>query len=328
MPTNLPPEYYHAEERFRDATTSQEKAERLQEMISTIPKHKGTERLRGLLKKRLAKLRDAPQSKKGVSRHASAFSIGAEGAGQAVLIGPANVGKSALVAALTNATPEVAEYPFTTWTPTPGMMTHEDVQVQLIDTPPLDADHVEPELISLIRRADLILLVVDLQGYPIQQLEDTIAILREHRIVPAHLRDGFEGAAPLTFTPLLVVVNKCDDEGMCEDFEVLRELLGSNHRFVPVSATTGRNTLALRRSVFEALDLIRVYSKPPARPADMMQPFVLPRGSNVEQMAAKVHQDFFHQLKSARVWGSGAFDGQMVGRDHVLEDGDIVELRI
>ena len=140
MPTNLPPEYYNAEERFRDATTTPEKIQRLQEMISTIPKHKGTEKLRGLLKKRLAKLRDVSQTKKGVGRHISAFSIGPEGAGQVVLVGSANVGKSSLVAALTNATPEVAEYPFTTWTPTPGMMTYEDVQIQLVDTPPVDAD--------------------------------------------------------------------------------------------------------------------------------------------------------------------------------------------
>jgi ribosome-interacting GTPase 1 len=328
MPTNLPPEYYHAEDRFREATTPQDKVDRLRELISTIPKHKGTERLRGMLKKRLARLKDSAQSRKGTSRQASAFSIGSEGAGQVAVIGPANTGKSSLVAALTNATPEIADYPYTTWTPTPGMMEYDDVQVQLIDTPPLDADHVEPELINLIRRADLLLLVIDLQGAAIQGLEDTIAVLRERRIVPEHLRDRHDDDERIMFVPLLVVVNKCDDEDLCGDFEVLRELLGTDYDFVPVSALTGRNALALRRAVFEALDVIRVYSKPPNQSPDMSRPFVLPRESTVEDMAAKVHQDFFHQLKSARVWGSGAFDGQMVGRDHVLEDGDVVELRM
>lgn len=328
MPTNLPPEYYHAEDRFREATTPQERIERLQEVISTIPKHKGTERLRGMLKKRLAQLKDSAQTRKGVGRHASAFSIGREGAGQVAVIGPANVGKSALVAALTNASPEVADYPYTTWTPTPGMMEFEDVQIQIIDTPPLDVDHVEAELINLIRRADLLLLVIDLQSHTIEELEDTIALLRERRIAPAHLRERFSEEERITFLPLLVIVNKCDDEELCVDFEVLRELLGTDYDFVPVSALTGRNTLALRRAVFEALDVMRVYSKPPNRPADMSRPFVLPRESTVEEMAAKVHQDFYHQLKSARVWGSGAFDGQLVGRDHVLADGDIVELRM
>jgi ribosome-interacting GTPase 1 len=328
MPTNLPPEYYHAEDRFREATTPQDKIERLRELISTVPKHKGTERLRGMLKKRLARLRDSAQSRKGTSRHSSVFSIGKEGAGQVAVIGPANTGKSSLVAALTNATPEVADYPYTTWTPTPGMMEFEDVQVQLIDTPPLDDEHKEPELINLIRRADLLLLVIDLQGAAIQGLEDTIAVLRERRIAPAHLRERFDGDERVTFVPLLVVVNKCDDEELCQDFEVLRELLGTDYDFVPVSALTGRNALVLRRAVFEALEVIRVYSKPPNQQPDTSRPFVLPRESTVEEMAAKVHQDFYHQLKSARVWGSGAFDGQMVGRDHVLRDGDIVELRL
>jgi ribosome-interacting GTPase 1 len=328
MPTNLPPEYYHAEDRFREATTPEEKIERLRELISTIPKHKGTERLRGMLKKRLARLKDSAQSRKGASRQASIFSIPKEGAGQVAVVGPANSGKSSLVAALTNATPEVADYPYTTWTPTPGMMEYEDVQVQLIDTPPLDADHVEPELVNLIRRADLLMLVIDLQGAAIQGLEDTLEVLRARRIAPSHLKDQVGAGERVTFVPLLVVVNKCDDEELCQDFEVLRELLGAEYSFVSVSALTGRNALALRRSVFEALDVIRVYSKPPNQPPDLSRPFVLPRESTVEDMAAKVHQDFYHELKSARVWGSGAFDGQMVGRDHVLEDGDIVELRL
>jgi hypothetical protein len=207
-------------------------------------------------------------------------------------------------------------------------MEFEDVQVQLIDTPPLDDEHKEPELINLIRRADLLLLVIDLQGAAIQGLEDTIAVLRERRIAPAHLRERFDGDERVTFVPLLVVVNKCDDEELCQDFEVLRELLGTDYDFVPVSALTGRNALVLRRAVFEALEVIRVYSKPPNQQPDTSRPFVLPRESTVEEMAAKVHQDFYHQLKSARVWGSGAFDGQMVGRDHVLRDGDIVELRL
>jgi ribosome-interacting GTPase 1 len=172
------------------------------------------------------------------------------------------------------------------------------------------------------------LLVLDLQGYPIEQLEETIAFLREHRIAPESEAEEYEYDDRLTFVPLLVVVNKCDDESMCEEFEVLRELLGSEYAFVPYSATTGRNALALRRAVFDALDLMRVYSKPPGRPPDLTQPFVLPRESTVEELASKVHHDFYEQLKSARVWGSGVFDGQMVGRDHVLVDGDIVELRM
>jgi ribosome-interacting GTPase 1 len=328
MPTNLPPEALEAEQRYRAAQSVAEKIASLEEFISAIPKHKGTDKLRADLRKRLSKLKSAAQSQKKVSRQESPFQIDKEGAGQVVVVGPANVGKSALVAALTNATPEVADYPYTTWTPTPGMMPMENIQIQLIDTPPLNRDYVEPELIELIRRSDLILLVVDLQGYPIQQLEDTIALLQENRIMPHHLKDRYTEQRLLTFLPLLVLVNKNDDQSTDEDFEVLCELFEEAWPLLPVSATTGRNLERLKQVVFERLEIIRVYSKPPGKEPDLNAPFVLKKGSTVEEFAGKVHQDFLEQLKSARVWGSGVYDGQMVGRDHILHDGDVVELRI
>jgi hypothetical protein len=328
MPTNLPPEALEAEQRYRAAQSVAEKIACLEEFISAIPKHKGTDKLRADLRRRLSKLKSAAQSQKKVSRQESPFQIDKEGAGQVVVVGPANVGKSALVASLTNATPEVADYPYTTWTPTPGMMPMENIQIQLIDTPPLNRDYVEPELIELIRRSDLILLVVDLQGYPIRQLEDTIALLQEHRIMPHHLKDRYTEQRLLTFLPLLVLVNKNDDQGTDEDFEVLCELFEEAWPLLSVSATTGRNLERLKQVVFERLEIIRVYSKPPGREPDLNAPFVLKKGSTVEEFAGKVHQDFLEQLKSARVWGSGVYDGQMVGRDHVLHDGDVVELRI
>jgi ribosome-interacting GTPase 1 len=328
MPINLPPEALEAEKRYRAAKSVAEKIARLEEFISTIPKHKGTDKLRADLRRRLSKLKAAPKTQKGVSRRASAFQIDKEGAGQVVVVGPANVGKSALVATLTNATPEVADYPYTTWTPTPGMMPVENIQIQLIDTPPLSRDYVESELLDLIRRSDLILLVVDLQTYPIQQLEDTIAILQEHRIVPLHLKDRYTEQRRLTFIPLLVLVNKSDDESSYEDFEILCELLEDDWPLLPVSATTGRNLERLKEVVFERLEIIRVYSKPPGREPDLSVPFVLEKGSTVADFAGKVHQDFLEKLTAARVWGSAVYDGQMVGRDHVLQDGDVVELRI
>jgi ribosome-interacting GTPase 1 len=328
MPTNLPPEAVEAEERYRAAKSVAEKIARLEEFISTIPKHKGTDKLRADLRKRLSKLKTTPQARKGVSKRDSPFHIDKEGAGQVVVVGPANVGKSALVAALTNANPEVADYPFTTWTPTPGMMPMENVQIQLIDTPPLNRDFVEPELLDLIKRSDLILLVVDLQTDPVQQLEDTIALLEEHRIAPCCFKDRYaEGRRP-TFVPLLVLANKNDDESLDENFDIFCELLEDDWPLLPISATTGRNLECLKRVVFERLEVIRVYTRPPGKDPDLSAPFILKKGSTVAEFAGKVHQDFFEKLKTARVWGSVAYDGQMVRRDHVLCDGDVVELRI
>jgi hypothetical protein len=96
---------------------------------------------------------------------------------------------------------------------------------------------------------------------------------------------------------------------------------------LPVSAETGRNLDWLRRAVFDRLEIIRVYSKPPGEEPDLSAPFVMEKGGTVEDFATKVHQDFLQTLKSARIWGEGVYDGQMVGRDHVLHDGDVVELR-
>jgi ribosome-interacting GTPase 1 len=329
MPTNLPPEYFEVEKRYRAASSTAEKIATLEELISTIPKHKGTDRLRADFRRRLSKLKSATQGKKGVSKQESVYRIDKEGEGQLAVIGPTNVGKSALVAALTNATPEVSEAPFSTWQPTPGMMPIENVQVQLIDTPPLNRDFVEPQLLDLIRRADIMLLVVDLQADPFQQLEDTIALLEEHHIAPLHLQARYTEERPPTFVPLLVLVNKHDDESLDEDLEIFLELLEGEWPLLPVSAATGRNLEGLKGTVYEQLDIMRIYSKPPGKEPDFSAPFVLERGSSVEEFARKVHRDFFEQLKMARVWGrSATFDGQMVGREHVLQDGDVVELRM
>jgi len=330
MPTNLPPDYFEAEKQFRQASTTREKIAWLEEMLSIMPKHKGTDHLRADLRRRLARLRaESTTRKSSAGGRASAFHIDKEGAGQVAVVGVTNVGKSSLVAALTNAEPEISPSPYTTWTPTPGMMPFEDIQIQLIDTPPLSREFVEPEMMNLIRQIDLGLLVVDLQAYPIDELEEAVSILEGYRIVPYQWADRYEGQLRIHPLRLLVVVNKNDDESTDADMEVLRELLTENDWILlPVSAATGRHFDQLKQAVFDALNIIRVYSKPPGRSPDLGVPFVLPAGSTVEELAGKVHKDFLDRLKSARVWGSTAFDGQMVSRDYVLSDGDIVELRI
>ncbi|HZD57137.1 MAG TPA: GTPase [Anaerolineales bacterium] len=326
MPTNLPPEYFEVEERYRAAKSPAEKAELLEELLGTIPKHKGTDKLRADLRRRLSKLKSAAQTKKGGGIR-SAYQIDKEGAGQVVLVGPPNVGKSALVAALTNAAPEVDEAPYTTWTPIPGMMAIEDVQVQLIDTPPINPEFIDPEFLNLMRKADLIALVVDLQSYPIEHLEESVDILQENGILPCHLRERCPEERRASFKPFLVLANKADDESFDEDFEVLCELVGEEWQLIPVSAASGRNFEGFKWAVFKQLEIVRVYAKPPGEEPDYGAPFVLKKGATVEELAGRVHKDFLENLKSARVWGSSDFEGQMVSRDYVLHDGDVVELK-
>lgn len=328
MPTNLPPQYFEAEKRYKEAKDPAEKVERLEELIGTIPKHKGTDHLRADLRRKLSKLKTAAQPRKKGARRDPAWTISREGAGRAVLIGCSNAGKSALLAALTNAEPEVSEAPFTSWTPTPGMMLVENVQIQLIDTPSIDRDYLEPMLMDLVRSADLILVVVDLDADPNQQLERTLDLLAAQRIHPLRWKARFEDGVRRNFLPVLVVANKGDDASDDENFQIFRRLLDEDWHSIAVSARSGRELERLRMAVFERLEIMRIYSRAPGREPDLNTPFVMRKGGSLQEFAALLHHDFYDKLKSARVWGKGVYDGQLVARDHVLHDGDIVELRI
>jgi uncharacterized protein len=320
MPTNLPPDYFEVEKLFRQAETNEARIAYLEEMLSIVPKHKGTDHLRADLRRRLSKLKAAVETRKSSGRQTSMYHIDREGAGQVVVIGHANVGKSALIKSLTSAEPEVSPAPFTTWAPTPGMMLIQDVQVQLIDTPPLNRDFIEPLLMDLLRRCDLILVMVDLQADPIQQLEDTLATLQAARIIPKDLQGQYDGQRGLFFVPLIVVVNKVDTPSLEEDFDVLCELMGDECPMLPISVDREFNIDRMKQIIFDKLEIMRIYSKAPGEDPDLGVPFVMKIGGTIDELAGKIHQDFAKNLKMARVWGHGVFDGQLVGRDHVLHD--------
>ncbi len=329
MPTNLPADYFNAEERFRSATTPEDKVKYLEEMMSTIPKHKGTDHLRADLRKRISKLKTATTSKKSSKKQASPYHINKEGAGQIVIIGCTNAGKSSLVQTQTNAEPEVSHVPFTTWTPMPGMMYIDNIQVQIIDTPPFSEDYIDPEFLNLIRRVDLVLIMVDLHTDPVQQLKFIYQKLEENRIAPKHLEGQFETEGFLLYVPSLVLVNKYDNEEYEETFQIFKQLLEMEYPMLPISTQTGYNIDSFKQIVFEKLGVIRVYSKAPGKEVDKSAPFVVEKGIQLAEFAGKVHKDFQEKLKTARIWGTSAdFEGQMVSRDHVLEDEDVVELQI
>lgn len=328
MPTNLPPDYFKIEKRFRDADTTEEKIELLEEMISIVPKHKGTDHLRADLRRKLSKLREEAQKSKSAARRDSAFRIPKAGAGQVILVGAANVGKSALAAVLTGAPLEVSPVPYTTWEPSPAMMPVENMQVQLVDTPPLSRDFPEVRLRDLLRKADMLLLVVDLTTDPVEQLAETVEILQEYRIAPLAQQERFDESAHMVFPPLLVLVNKCDNEEMEEVYQLFCALLEEPWSCLPVSAVTRYNLGVLKRKVIEALDVIRVYTRTPGKDIDREHPFVMKRGSTLEDLAGKIHRDILEHMRTARVWGGAVHDGQMVPRDYVLQDGDVVEIQV
>jgi hypothetical protein len=324
MPANLSPEYLQAEQRFKSAKTTEEKVEALGEMQATIPKHKGTEKMQADIKRRLAKLR-TEQAKRPTSRAGLIHRVEKEGAGQVALVGPPNSGKSSLVRRLTHATPEVAEYPFTTRVPLPGMMLFEDIQIQLVDLPPVHPDVPESWLYQIIRNADACLLIVDLSDPDL--LEDFETTLGE--VAKAKVQLG-EGPLPETTGWLqkkaLLIGNKLDASGATDDLDILKELYGTRFPILAISVETGDGLEEMRTAVFELLELVRVYTKAPGHKLALTSPYVLKRGSRLIDLAAHVHHDFLTQLKYARVWGHGRFEGAMANRDYLLVDKDVVEL--
>jgi len=324
MPTNLPPEYFAAEHEFREAESTAAKIECLEKLISTVPKHKGTDHLRADLRRKLAHLKNELQQKKHLGRHSGEFHIIREGAARIVVLGPTNTGKSLLVTTLTNAQPKVSPAPFTTWSPTPGMWLLEKVPVQIIDTPPLNAEFTPPELFDLARTADLLLLFLAIDDEPLENLAVTLQLLTEHRVM---IRSGDQTVVePRSGTPALIVVNKIENHQAEEELAAMQTLLTVPLRVVGISLFNRWNLDQFALTCFRHLAMIRVYSKPPGREADLHQPFILKDGATVFDLAFRVHHDVAQNLKTARVWGSTAFGGQMVCRDYRLKDGDIVEL--
>lgn len=331
MPANLPPQYYEAKKGFESAKTYEEKIEHLQEMLSIMPKHKGTNRLRGDLRAKLSKLRNkAEQESISSKKKGPGFYIRREGAGQVVIVGTPNVGKSSLLDAYTNAQPEIAPYPFTTHIPSVGMMPFKNIQIQLVDTPAISEDFIEPNVINLSRGCDVILLVLDMSSDDVlEHLELPKNKLRNSKV--ELIIDGIDreyDEAGWIYKKTIVLGNKCDCEGANERLEVLKELYGEDFPIKMISAKKGKGLESLKEMIFDVLDIIRIYPKSPREKIDRDNPIVLPEGSSVIEAAEALHKEFAENLKFARIWGEGRYDGQNIGVDEILHDEDVLEFHI
>jgi small GTP-binding protein len=317
MPANLTPQYMEAEKRFKQAESVPDKIAALEEMMATIPRHKGTEKLQAELKKKMSSLRkEAEAGKKGGKRES--FVVDREGARQLVLTGAPNSGKSQLLTVLTHATPEVAEYPYTTRTPIPGMLPFENVRLQLVDLPPISPEYTESWVPQIIRNADAVLWIVDLSDDDVlEKLEETRRFLAD-----AH--------ADLTDRKVLMVGNKSDAPEAAERAAIVREVYGTAFPMTTISASTASSVELeeFKRVVYDFLGVVRVYTRAPGKKPDFNDPYVVARGSTVLDVAEKVHRDFVENLKYARIWGEGKVDGIMVPRDFVISEGDVLELHV
>ena len=357
MTTNVTPEYKKAKEAFKAARDTLERLSCLKEMLRTIPKHKGTEHLQADIKTRMRNLTEELSGpKKGGTRTGPATTIPPEGAAQIALLGPPNSGKSSLHAKLTGSRAEAGPYPYTTHQPLPGMLPHQDIHFQLIDLPPISADYMEPWLPNAIQPASAALLVVDLglagcienvaairerlEQKKITLVDDwTGRLPRGYIGTPPSVEAPLDKAAPARedgsddlddpfrlYLPTILVAAKSDVNTDLDEIGILEDLIGIRYPAIAVSAKTEANLEMIGQLLFRGLGIVRVYTKIPGRPADMGTPYTVLAGGTVLDVARLVHREIAASLKYARIWGSSKFGGQQVGRDHVVRDGDVLEL--
>lgn len=336
MPTNVTPEFKKAQTAYRRAREPQERLDLLKEMLRLVPKHKGTEHLQADIRSRIKELTDELSGpRKGGARRGPQTSFRPEGAAQIALVGAPNAGKSALHARLTGSHAASAPYPFASQWPVPGMFKYKDTAFQLIDVPSLSPEHPFPFITNTLQAADGCLLLVDVSSPGcVEATQAAIDMLAERRI---HLQPAWpsdersqpddDGDVFAVTIPTLLLAAKAD---LVDDPEgeaaVLEELTGIAFPFRAVSEVTGHGLDELGAWLFERLEIVRVYTKLPGKAAEMTSPFPLRRGDTVIDLAGLIHKDVARDFKFARVWGPGSFDGQQVGKDHLLVDGDVVEI--
>lgn len=332
MPTNVTADYKAAEAAYRRASDPHDRLTALKEMLRLLPKHKGTDHLQADIKTRIKELTDELSGpRKGAARSGPATVIRPEGAAQVALIGPPNSGKSALHARLTGSHVASEAYPFTTQYPHPGMYSYLDVAFQLVDMPSIAATHHPAWIANALQPADAALFVLDLSvAGCVEGALEIVEVLADRRV---HLSPHWPAHGPLAedddpfvhTIPTLVVASKSDLlADPAGELTVFRELSGLPFPALSDSSETPSAPEPIGRFLFDHLEIVRVYTR--ARGSDDDgKPFTVRKGGTVIEVAEMIHKEVAASFRYARLWGSG-HEGQQVGRDHVLDDGDVIEI--
>ncbi len=316
MPANLPQIYHKIEGRLKFAATPEEKISILKEMLAVMPKHKGTDGLRAELNSKIAKLKKEAK-KKPQARRLDMNYVPKMGIAQVVLMGAPNSGKSTVLSKLTNAEPEVASYPFTTQKPDVGMIEFENVQIQLVDTPPLYENFHPPWLLALGRISDVIIGLIDgSKANPAKELDSLLSRL-EQGLIFLESKDYYTGDELMKKNGFIIISRSGD-----RDLELFDKKYGERLNFL--SFDLNSDLEALKKNIYNSLNLIRIYTKPPGKEADFTEPVVLREGATVLDAAYHIHKDFADRMKYTKLW-RGDKNPRQVGPEEVLMEGDVVE---
>lgn len=321
MPTNVTVEYTTAEQEYSRAKTTSEKISALQKMLSNAPTHKGAEKLRQEIKTKLAKLKDKVRKEQERKSKGKSLSIKKEGAATLVLVGPTNSGKSLLLNKLTNRKVEIGNYPFTTMGPEVGIMKYKGLKIQVIEVPAIFEGFYNkdkgPELMSIVRNADLVVIVTD--------IADIDFLFKEFNDAGIKFNEDFV-EDDFVNMKAVIIANKDD----LNDFNDVYRGLCRYYNFDVITFSGLHGDIeALKERLWKHLGLIKIYTKEPGKKAKIDEPICLNEGATIEDMAKRLHKDFIKKFKFARVWGKSAkFGGQMCGLKHILEDEDVVEVHL
>jgi ribosome-interacting GTPase 1 len=301
MPVNASYEFANAEKQFLAAQTDSEKLEGLEEMIRTVPKHKGSENILANLRTRYKKLKEEIAAKKKRKKSSGNQVSIKKAEMQAVLVGFTNAGKSSILKVLTNANPLIANYAFVTKTPEIGIFNYEHCPIQIIDLPAIGADSFET---GIINTSDTALIVVD-------KLEDIIQVDK--------VLEKFRGKK-------LIIFNKIDLLNENSKRKLQETLKTKKYNFTIFSAKTLENLEELKEKIFKSFSKIRVYTKSPNQAEPDNAPVIMPPDSTIENVARIIFKGKLDIIKRIRIWGpSSKFSGQEVGIKHILKDKDILE---
>lgn len=337
MPANLSQQYRNAEKKYRKCDSPDEELECLQLMLREIPKHKGTDKLQADIKRKISKLKEFLQNRPA-RKSTAGFRLPRQGAGRVVVIGGPNSGKSSLVTALTDSQPEVAEFPFTTRHPLPGLMPVDDIKIQLVDTPPITSQNYEASTEALVRGADLVLCLIDLAtDESIDDFGDLFSTVQNSRSRIDRSNRLDESDVGVTYSQAFLVWTKIDSELASERQAIFKELIAEKFgdQFcrlklpeVEFAVSKAEDFESLKRSIWESLEIVRVYTKDPQnKEPDFQNPMTLTKGAQVIDLASLIHQELAENFHSARLWRTGKHDATTVNGNFLLEDRDIVEIK-